>query len=136
NGNLDAEVAAGGFRQDHYYRLNVLRVEVPPLRNRIDDSPLLASALSRGIAARLGRSVPRIEGEVLAGLQSYSWPGNVRELRNVLERALILNPGDILASLDLLPPVAGPAAPAGASAGALNLREALSRKAKEANIEA
>ena len=136
NSDLDAGVAGGSFRQDLFYRLNVLRIEVPPLRSRREDVPLLASTFVKEISTRLGRPNPRLSDEVLADLRAYSWPGNVRELRNVIERALILYPGDALASLDL-PPVQGLAAPPPGSPGSeLNLREALARREREALVEA
>ncbi len=126
NSDLDAEVAAGRFRQDLYYRLNVVRIDVPPLRMRPEDIPLLAARFVEEISGRLGRPAPAVSPEVMEDLKAYAWPGNVRELRNVLERALILNPGDTLASLDL-PPVQGLAAPPAAEGpdSELNLRAAL-----------
>jgi len=137
NSDIDADVAAGRFRQDLFYRLNVVRIEVPPLRRRVEDIPLLAARFAKEIAARLGRPEPRIDAEVVADLQAYAWPGNVRELRNVVERAMILSPGDALVSLDL-PPVEGLASRAGEAAGAseLNLRAAIGRREKEIVIEA
>src|SRR5438093_3783970 len=91
NSNLEEEVKTGRFRQDLYYRLNVLRIDLPPLRNRREDIPLLASAFLLEIAAQLGRPVPILRAGAMAELAGYPWPGNVRELRNVLERTLILN---------------------------------------------
>jgi transcriptional regulator with GAF, ATPase, and Fis domain len=138
NSDLEAGVASGNFRQDLYYRLNVLRIEVPPLRARRDDIPLLAEAFAREIAARLGRPEPRLSPRVLEDLCGYPWPGNVRELRNVLERALILHPGDRLESLDL-PPVEGvapPSPPEGAAEPGLNLRAALGRRERDLLLEA
>jgi len=110
NSDLDAEVAAGRFRQDLFYRLNVVRIQLPPLRDRLEDVPLLARAFTAEIAARLGRTVPALDEDILARLTSYWWPGNVRELRNVIERAIILSPPGSLAGLDLPsgPNVAGP----------------------------
>jgi len=138
NTDIDAAVAEKRFRQDLLYRLDVVRIELPPLRERKEDVPLLAGRFVRDIAARLGRSVPEIANDVMSDLVAYSWPGNVRELRNVLERALILNPGTSLTSLDL-PPVAGLAgdtAPVTEPAGDLTLRAALARREKEALVEA
>jgi DNA-binding NtrC family response regulator len=138
NSDLEAGVGSGTFRQDLYYRLNVLRIEVPPLRARRDDIPLLAEAFAREIAARLGRPEPRIAPRVLEDLCGYPWPGNVRELRNVVERALILHPGDTLESLDL-PPVEGvapPSPPEGPAEPGLNLRSALGRRERDLILEA
>jgi DNA-binding NtrC family response regulator len=136
NSDLEADVEAGHFRHDLFYRINVLRIDLPPLRNRREDIPLLVSAFAREISARLGRTAPEIGPEVLQDLMAYSWPGNVRELRNVLERALILNPGDTLVSLDL-PSLQGAAPPpAGSAAGEINLRSALAAREKEAILDA
>ena len=139
NSDIDALVADRRFRQDLFYRLNVVRIELPPLRDRRDDIPLLASRFAGEIAARLGRPTPEIAPDVLEDLKAYPWPGNVRELRNVIERALILDPGTALTSLDL-PPVSGLAASAGAPPAAdgldLNIRSAVARKEKEVLVEA
>jgi DNA-binding NtrC family response regulator len=144
NSNLDAEVAAGRFRKDLFYRLNVVRIDLPPLRNRPEDIPLLTARFTREIAARLGRPVPAIGREALGELTAYPWPGNVRELRNVIERALILEPGDSLVLPDLAGTTGAGAGAAGGEAalsgggapGELNLRSALARQEKEAVLEA
>ncbi len=136
NSDLGAEVEAGRFRTDLFYRLNVVRIEVPPLRDRGEDTTLLARAFTEEIARRLGRPAPPVPPETLARLRAYPWPGNVRELRNVLERALILDPVHGLETLDLLPGgVARPAAEAGAGRD-LNLRDALNRLERELLLEA
>jgi PAS domain S-box-containing protein len=91
NKNLEAEVSAGRFRQDLYYRLGVVVIEVPPLRERIEDLPDLIDELVGKLAQDLQLShIPHIDPEVIQAFQRYRWPGNVRELRNVLERLLIL----------------------------------------------
>jgi len=149
NSDLEAEAGAGRFRSDLYYRLNVVRIELPPLRDRPEDIPLLARRFVTEIAARLGRRAPGIPAQVQAELQAYHWPGNVRELRNLLERAMILSPGDDLAGLDLPPApppraasAAGVTAPAGtgAAAGAgpqdATLRSILARSERQAVVEA
>ncbi len=87
---LEAEVALGRFREDLFYRLNVLRIEIPPLRERAADVAPLATALLSRIAARLGRRDPGLAPEALELLSRAPWPGNARELANVLERALVL----------------------------------------------
>jgi two-component system nitrogen regulation response regulator NtrX len=94
NRELSAEIAAGRFREDLFYRLNVVPIRVPPLRDRREDIPLLARHfMARGAAA--GRIHPRDFGEdALAALQAYTWPGNVRQLRNVIDWLLIMAPGD------------------------------------------
>jgi DNA-binding NtrC family response regulator len=135
NSDLEADIKAGHFRHDLYYRLAVLQIQVPPLRDRGEDIPLLAERFAGEVAARLGRPVPVMHAETSARLRSYSWPGNVRELQNVIERALILNPSQGLDRLDIAPE-AGIAPPAEESTGDLNLREALGRREKELLIEA
>jgi transcriptional regulator with PAS, ATPase and Fis domain len=92
--DLETEVRHGRFRQDLYFRLNVLRVHVPPLRERTEDIPHLAPSLLARIAVDLQLPlVPGIDEKTLKELQSYPWPGNVRELSNVLERAVIRSGG-------------------------------------------
>ncbi len=137
NSDLAAEVASGRFRSDLYYRLNVVRIEVPPLRDRPEDIDVLAAHFVQEIATRLGRPVPPLGAERLDRLRAYSWPGNVRELRNVIERALILSPRGSLDALDLTPEAS--AAPGGADtdvSGELNLRVALTRLEKDLVREA
>jgi len=90
--DLDAAVRTGGFRDDLYYRLNVVRVRVPPLRERRTDIPLLAATLVRRASERLGRTVDSVSEQALDVLAEHDWPGNVRELENVLERAVIVVP--------------------------------------------
>jgi len=96
NKDLPAEIAAGRFREDLYYRLNVLSIELPPLRERRDDIlPLVEHFLGK-VARKLGRTPPRIAPRAIELLQGYHWPGNVRELENVIERAVILSPGGVI----------------------------------------
>jgi len=87
--DLEAMVAAGTFREDLYYRLNVVRLPVPPLRQRPEDIPLLALSFLRRFATELGRSVTALAPATLELLKGYDWPGNVRELQNVLERGVL-----------------------------------------------
>ncbi|HEU5161812.1 MAG TPA: sigma-54 dependent transcriptional regulator, partial [Thermoanaerobaculia bacterium] len=101
NRDLRAEVEAGRFRRDLYFRLNVIAIEMPPLRERVQDIPLLARRILDGLAHDLGRGELRVSHRALRRLESYSWPGNVRELRNVLERAALLSAGDEIESSDL-----------------------------------
>jgi transcriptional regulator with GAF, ATPase, and Fis domain len=136
NSDLEAEIHAGRFRQDLYYRVAVLQVPVPPLRDRPEDIPLLAGHFAAAVAARMGQPPPAVTPEVAARLQSYDWPGNVRELRSAIERALILHPGEGLESLDLAPE-AGLATPShGGDGDDLNLRDALNRRELELLVEA
>ena len=89
NRDLEAEIAAGHFREDLYYRLNVLSISVPPLRERRDDVALLAEHMRARFAAELGLDSPGFEAEALEQLRAHAWPGNVRELKNTVERALL-----------------------------------------------
>jgi two-component system nitrogen regulation response regulator NtrX len=92
NKDLEEEIARGNFREDLFYRLNVIPFFVPPLRDRKQDIPLLAREFLSELGAQYGRPHVEIADSALAALQAYHWPGNVRELRNVIERVLILNP--------------------------------------------
>ena len=89
NRDLEAEVKAGRFRQDLYYRLSVFPIELPPLRDRVEDIPVLAQHFLLQSARKLGLNPPRLTSGQMRELQSYDWPGNVRELQNVIERAAI-----------------------------------------------
>ncbi|HKK71464.1 MAG TPA: sigma-54 dependent transcriptional regulator [Candidatus Krumholzibacteria bacterium] len=89
NRDLEAEVAAGRFREDLYYRLNVIGIRVPPLRERKEDVPLLTHHFVESIALELGREVPAVSEDAMDLLLDHDWPGNVRELENALERALV-----------------------------------------------
>jgi two-component system nitrogen regulation response regulator NtrX len=101
NKDLPAEIRAGRFREDLYFRLNVIPIFVPPLRDRIEDIPLLAGHFMEQFAREYGRRVKSLDPSAIGVLQRYSWPGNVRELRNVIERLIIMVPGDRIASHDL-----------------------------------
>ena len=116
NRDLAAMVEAGEFRADLFFRLNVFPIELPPLRERASDVPLLARHLLAEIARRHGIEPPRLEEDAAGVLAGQPWPGNVRELANVLERAVILTEGPAIRAADLKPllrPLAGPAEPAG-----------------------
>jgi len=100
--DLGAEVQAGRFRQDLYYRLNVIRIVVPPLRERIDDMPAICAAVLQRIAADAGVSPPpALAGDALQHLLRYAFPGNVRELENLLHRALALTGSHEIGRADL-----------------------------------
>jgi transcriptional regulator with GAF, ATPase, and Fis domain len=89
NRNLEEEVRRGRFREDLWYRLNIFPITMPPLRDRLDDIPLLVDFYIKKISKRMGKSIEIIPAIVMNALQNYHWPGNVRELENVLERAVI-----------------------------------------------
>jgi DNA-binding NtrC family response regulator len=101
NRSLQADVEAKRFRQDLFYRLNVITLQIPPLRERREDIPVLAKSYVNEISRRIGKDVQTISGGALKALTYYSWPGNVRELINVIERAILLCDGDIITSKDL-----------------------------------
>jgi two-component system response regulator PilR (NtrC family) len=103
NRELSKAVAGGVLREDLYYRLNVIPVHLPPLRERREDIPLLVSHFIRKLSTELGKEVQRVAPEALAVLEQYHWPGNIRELENVIERAIVLGAGDVL-NVDALPP--------------------------------
>ena len=91
NRDLEAAIAAGTFRSDLFYRLNVFPVEMPPLRKRREDIPLLVTYFLNRYARKAGRHFTAVDKKSLDRLQSYSWPGNIRELQNVIERSVIVN---------------------------------------------
>ena len=95
NRDLKSAVAGGRFREDLYYRLNVFPVRLPPLRERLEDLPLLVEYLVQRYAAKVGKRFRAVGKRTLESFRSYSWPGNIRELQNVIERAVILSDGDV-----------------------------------------
>ena len=97
NRNLLQRVAEGKFQEDLYYRLNVIPIDIPPLRNRREDIPLLTDHFVRKYSERVGRRFDRVDGQAMAALQAYEWPGNVRELENLVERAVVLSRDSVLA---------------------------------------
>lgn len=102
NRDLAEDVARNRFRGDLYYRLNVVRIRMPALRERLEDVPILVDVMLRPLAKDIGRPVPTVSASAMKKLQSYPWPGNVRELRNVLERALLTMSGKEIRSEDLM----------------------------------
>ncbi len=96
NRDLEEEVRRRRFREDLYHRLNVIPIQVPPLRARLEDIPLLVWAFVDELGRKVGRSIKKIPKSEINSLQRYSWPGNVRELRHVVERAMVLADGDVL----------------------------------------
>ncbi len=101
NKDLPSEIRTGRFREDLYFRLNVIPIFVPPLRDRDSDIPLLADHFMAELAREYGRRPKRLDPGAATGLRSYRWPGNVRELRNVIERLMIMVPGETIALADL-----------------------------------
>ena len=105
NRNLEEEVKAGRFREDLYYRLNVVHLYVPPLRERKDDIPLLVDHFLREFARENGKNVTTIEPRARAALYKYDWPGNIRQLRNCMESAVVMCSGSEIMIEDLPPSV-------------------------------
>ena len=102
NRNLEEEVRKGRFREDLWYRLNIFPITMPPLRDRMEDIPLLVNFFVDKISKRLGKSIEMVPVSVMDALQKYHWPGNIRELENVLERAVISSSGPKLRLVDEL----------------------------------
>ncbi|HET9553327.1 MAG TPA: sigma-54 dependent transcriptional regulator, partial [Anaeromyxobacteraceae bacterium] len=125
NKDLAAEVKAGRFREDLFYRLDVVSVRLPPLRERREDVPLLASAFLRRFAEKNGKRIGGFTPAALAALEGSAWPGNVRELMHAVERAVILTRGEVIDVADLPEALrgaaGGPAAPGGAAAATLTV---------------
>ncbi|MDX2175817.1 MAG: sigma-54 dependent transcriptional regulator [Candidatus Sumerlaeia bacterium] len=111
NRELADEVAEGRFREDLYYRLNVVHMQLPPLRARRADVSILARHFIEEFARENGRQVPELTREAIEALQSYHWPGNIRELRNVMENTFVFLRGDAIGPADLPAHVKGDAAP-------------------------
>jgi two-component system nitrogen regulation response regulator NtrX len=101
NKDLPGEIRAGRFREDLYFRLNVIPIFVPPLRDRQDDIPMLADHFMAELSREYGRRAKKLDTGAIAGLCRYGWPGNVRELRNVIERLMIMVAGDVITARDL-----------------------------------
>lgn len=116
--DLEADVKAGRFREDLYYRLRVLEIVLPPLRERVDDIPALALRVLEELSVKNGRPSPVLSASALAALARHAWPGNVRELKNVLQRAAVLSGRSALEAADL---ALGEALPRATSADALPL---------------
>jgi len=135
NKDLTAEIRAGRFREDLYFRLNVVPISVPPLRDRQEDIALLADHFMAMLAREYGRRPKTFEADAVIALRQYAWPGNVRELRNVVERLMIMVPGDRISSRDLSfldqSVAVGGEAPAQALGAAVPLHEARDRFERE-----
>ena len=96
NRDLANEVRKGKFREDLYYRLKVFPIELPPLRERVQDIAPLAFAFTKEFSARMGKTITKVPRSAIENLERHSWPGNIRELRNVIEHSVILTPADVL----------------------------------------
>ncbi len=136
NRDLADEVAAGRFRADLYYRLNVFPLALPPLRERQEDVPLIAACMLPRIAEQVGKPLRGIAAEAMARLEAYPWPGNVRELLNVLERAAILSSGPMLEIRQGLLPTAGGPSTSTSSANPLRTLAEVEREHIERVLEA
>ena len=99
---VEKEVANGTFREDLFYRLNVIYLQLPPLRERREDIPLIAGNLLSRFAAELKKPIKKLDDEALESLMNYDWPGNVRELGNTLQRAMVLSEGEVIRRADLV----------------------------------
>ncbi len=125
NENLTKAVAEGRFRQDLFYRINVINIELPPMRERISDIPLLAEHFLESVRVDSGKHVRGFSDDTMAALQRYRWPGNVRELQNVIERAVLLGKSDVI-GLEDLPAELAAAGPVSVEAiGTRTLKQAL-----------
>jgi two-component system, NtrC family, response regulator AtoC len=121
NRDLRQMVAEGKFQEDLFYRLNVIPIEIPPLRDRREDVPALIDHFARKHSQRIGRRIERIDDAVLGELQRYDWPGNVRELENTIERAVVLSPGANISAHSIS--VLGAATPQTTGLPSLKLRQ-------------
>ncbi|WP_455382808.1 sigma-54-dependent transcriptional regulator [Salinispira pacifica] len=106
NKDLREEIARGSFREDLYYRLNVVNIHIPPLRERKEDIPLLIAAFLKEFSQENGKQIEGVDPKARSALYNYSWPGNVRELRNCIESAVVMSKGNII-TIDELPPTVG-----------------------------
>ncbi len=125
NEDLAAAVADGRFRQDLYYRINVINIELPPLRERISDIPALAEHFLARVCEDTGRPVQGFDDQAISAMQRYRWPGNVRELQNVVERAVLLGKGDRVRVADLPATLASAAPMEATPSTGRTLKEAL-----------
>ncbi|HZZ71783.1 MAG TPA: sigma-54 dependent transcriptional regulator [Pirellulales bacterium] len=135
NEDLGQAVAAGRFRQDLFYRINVINVELPSLRERISDIPLLAKHFLAEVCAESGKKVREFSDEAMSAMQRHRWPGNVRELQNVVERAVLLGKGDVVRIEDLPSSLSAGAPVAVESATGKSLKQALEAPERQIILE-
>jgi DNA-binding NtrC family response regulator len=131
NQDLAELVAQGQFREDLYYRINIVTIDLPPLRERIGDVPLLANHFLRLYAAQHNRTKLGFDDQALLCLESYQWPGNVRELENAVERAVLLSKNTFIYPDDLPDPIRQTSTQITGAAPATSLKEALSEPEKQ-----
>jgi len=124
NKPLQELIAQGRFREDLFYRLNVIPIEVPPLRRRKEDIPLLVEHFFKTFSAEYGKRPKTLSGDAMVYFMAYDWPGNVRELRNMVERLVIMTAGDTITPEDLPPPLRAGELVGVADGGPQSLREA------------
>jgi two-component system response regulator HydG len=136
NENLEALVAAGRFRSDLFWRINVVAIEMPPLRARKADIPLLAAHFLRTSAARAGRAVEGFTPAAIDALVAHDWPGNVRELQHAIERGVFLGRGPSVEVGDLPAAVFGGGLPAGLVPDAASLKQALATPERQLIVAA
>ncbi len=129
---LEDEIRAGRFREDLYYRLNVIPIEVPPLRERREDILLLVEYFLKEYAAESGARTKKASPDALRLFSAYSWPGNVREMKNIIERLVIMTPGEEIDATHVPPPIRSAAPENGAEAGMCGSRSAGLREARAA----
>jgi DNA-binding NtrC family response regulator len=132
--SLEEEIRQGRFREDLYFRVNTVAIDLPPLRERREDIPLLAEAFLREFAADRRREIESLSDDVLDLLEMYPWPGNVRELRNVIERAVLFCRGQVVTVDELPPNIRGgpPAAAIGETPPVMPMQEAVERAEADA----
>ncbi len=136
NEDLAHRVAEGTFRQDLFYRINVINLELPSLRERMSDIPLLASHFLQQVCQESGRQVRGFSDEALELLQHYHYPGNVRELQNIMERAVLLGKSDMICPEDLPPALHSlPGYPVAEPVGNRSLKEALEGPERQIILE-
>jgi DNA-binding NtrC family response regulator len=136
NEDLSQAVASGRFRQDLFYRVNVINLELPSLRDRISDIPLLAGHFLARVCEETRKQVRGFANDALAALQRYRWPGNVRELQNIIERAVLLGKGDTVRLEDLPPTVIAAAPVAIPTAAGRTLKQALESPERQIILDA
>jgi formate hydrogenlyase transcriptional activator len=127
NRDLSKEMAGGRFRSDLYYRLNIFPIDLPPLRERTADIPLLASQFILRYAKKTGRKIETLSSWAMQELVGYNWPGNIRELEHLIERSILLTSGDIIKQIYL--PSPKQVAAANPAVGVLNLKTMMIMKA-------